>query len=73
MDGAIRTEGVILIGATNRPEALDPALRRAGRLERHIAVPKPDTATLAAILAHHLGDDLQRLGESDETTREMAR
>lgn len=72
MDGAIRTEGVILIGATNRPEALDPALRRAGRLERHIAIPKPDTATLAAILAHHLGEDLARMDKSDETTGEAA-
>lgn len=73
MDGANRTEGVVLIGATNRPEALDPALRRAGRLERHIAIPKPDTATLAAILAHHLGEDLARMGESDKTTGEAAR
>jgi SpoVK/Ycf46/Vps4 family AAA+-type ATPase len=70
MDGAIRTEGVILIGATNRPGALDPALRRAGRLERHIAIPKPDTATLAAILAHHLGDDLLRLDETHDNATE---
>lgn len=73
MDGAIRTEGVILIGASNHPEALDPALRRAGRLELHIAIPKPDTATLAAILAHHLGEDLQRLVEDHETIGEAAR
>lgn len=58
VDGAIRTEGVVVIGATNRPDALDAALRRSGRLETHIAIAKPDQTTLAAILAHHLGDDL---------------
>lgn len=58
MDGAVRTEGVVVVGATNRPDALDPALRRSGRLETHIVVAKPDHATLAAIIAHHLGPDL---------------
>lgn len=58
MDGAVRTEGVVVVGASNRPDALDPALLRAGRLETHIVIAKPDHATLAAIIAHHLGNDL---------------
>ncbi|MEX6506471.1 AAA family ATPase [Jiella sp. M17.18] len=61
MDGAVKTEGVIVVGATNRPEALDAALTRSGRWETGIAIPKPDRATLAAIIAHHLGPDLERL------------
>ncbi|MCQ8782914.1 AAA family ATPase [Mangrovibrevibacter kandeliae] len=66
MDGAVRTEGVIVVGATNRPEALDAALTRSGRWETEIVVPKPDRATLAAIIAHHLGPDLERLVAEDE-------
>lgn len=56
LDGAVRSEGVVIIGASNRPDALDSALVRSGRLERHITVPKPDLRALAAIFRHHLGD-----------------
>ncbi|WSG75919.1 ATP-binding protein [Rhizobium beringeri] len=46
VDGFDRLEGVVVVGATNFPEKIDPALRRAGRLDRHIAFPcrtlKPD-------------------------------
>tara|TARA_R110002020_G_scaffold116694_1_gene267312 strand:+ start:9259 stop:11310 length:2052 start_codon:yes stop_codon:yes gene_type:complete len=55
LDGASRTEGVIVVGATNRPERIDPALLRSGRLEQHIVIPLPDTDALMGILAHHLG------------------
>ena len=41
---------VVVIGATNRPDALDPALRRAGRFDREIALPIPTEAGRAAIL-----------------------
>lgn len=41
---------VIVIGATNRPDALDPALRRAGRFDREIALPIPDTNARHRIL-----------------------
>ncbi|RVJ43472.1 AAA family ATPase [Sinorhizobium medicae] len=58
LDGAVRTDGVIVVGATNRPGEIDEAIRRSGRLETHIEIPRPDIPTLAGILAHHLGSDL---------------
>jgi len=42
-----------VVGATNRPDALDPALRRPGRFDREIEVPVPDIAARADILAAH--------------------
>lgn len=42
IDGMGSTPGVLVIGATNRPRAVDPALRRGGRLSRTIDVPLPD-------------------------------
>jgi len=53
MDGFDSNGGVILIGATNRPEILDPALLRAGRFDRHVLVDRPYKAGRAAILAVH--------------------
>ena len=35
---------LVVVGATNRPNAIDPALRRPGRLDREVAVPIPDAA-----------------------------
>lgn len=58
LDGAAKTEGVIIVAATNLPGKIDPALLRSGRLERHIEIPKPDLQALTGILAHHLADDL---------------
>lgn len=58
LDGAARTAGVIVIGATNRPEGIDPAILRSGRLETHIVIPRPNTDALVGILEHHLGADL---------------
>ena len=46
--------GVLLLAATNRPEVLDPALVRPGRLSRRVAVPLPDEAGRAALLGLHL-------------------
>ncbi|KAJ2450814.1 Ribosome biogenesis ATPase rix7 [Coemansia sp. RSA 2336] len=45
------TAPVMLIGATNRPDSLDPALRRAGRFDREIAMPVPDEAARMQILS----------------------
>ncbi len=64
MDGAVKQEGIIIVGATNRPGDIDEALLRSGRLETHIRVPKPDTDALIGILAHHLGDDLEAVLET---------
>src|SRR5581483_10937469 len=45
---------VIVIGATNYPEKVDPALRRAGRLDQVVELPLPNIAGLEQIFAHHL-------------------
>ncbi|TAZ01478.1 AAA family ATPase [Rhizobium leguminosarum] len=65
LDGAVKSEGVIVIGATNRPNEIDEAIRRSGRLETHIDIPRPDIPALAGILAHHLGADLDVVATSD--------
>ena len=46
----------LVIATTSRPHALDPALRRPGRLDREVEVPPPDEAARAAILAVHCRD-----------------
>ncbi|MFC5995433.1 AAA family ATPase [Pseudonocardia hispaniensis] len=50
LDGAEPLRDVIVVGATNRPELIDPALLRPGRLERLVYVPPPDAAARAEIL-----------------------
>lgn len=59
LDGAVKSEGIIVVGATNRPGVIDPAIRRSGRLERHIEIPPPDIDALEGIIRHHLGPDLK--------------
>jgi MoxR-like ATPase len=56
LDGAKPRDGVVVVAATNRPEAVDPALLRPGRLERHIAIPKPTIADIRGFVLHHLGE-----------------
>jgi cell division protease FtsH len=53
LDGFAMSEGVVLIGATNRPELIDPALMRPGRFDRRIHVDKPDVNGRLAILRLH--------------------
>ena len=53
MDGFDDVGGVVVLAATNRPDALDPALRRPGRFDREVTVPLPDRAERRAILASH--------------------
>ena len=50
LDGVEELRNVVVIGATNRPDLVDPALARPGRLERLIYVPPPDAEARAAIL-----------------------
>ena len=51
LDGVEQLRGVVVIGATNRPDLVDPAVLRPGRLERLVHVPPPDAEARAAILA----------------------
>ena len=53
MDGFDQSSGIVVLAATNRPETLDPALLRPGRFDRQVAVPLPNQAERAAILAVH--------------------
>lgn len=56
LDGLHDCPHVLLIGATNRPEALDPALLRAGRLDLQIKIDLPDQASRLSILQVHNSD-----------------
>jgi cell division protease FtsH len=56
MDGFDVTQGVVVLGATNRPEVLDPALLRPGRFDRQVTIPLPTLPERAAILAVHCRD-----------------
>jgi cell division protease FtsH len=75
MDGFDSSTGVIVIGATNRPDVLDTALLRPGRFDRRVAVQPPDRAGREAILKVHtrgvpLGPDID-LGRIAATTPGM--
>jgi transitional endoplasmic reticulum ATPase len=50
LDGVEPLRNVVVVGATNRPDLVDPALLRPGRLERLVFVPPPDAAARAEIL-----------------------
>ncbi len=71
MDGFDPNAGVIMVGATNRPEVLDPALLRAGRFDRQVLVDRPDLKGRVQIFEVHtrslvLGEDvdLKRLAST---------
>ena len=53
MDGFDNHKGIVVLGATNRPESLDPALLRPGRFDRRVPVELPDLAGRTAILKLH--------------------
>jgi cell division protease FtsH len=70
MDGFSSDQSVIVMGATNRPETLDPALLRPGRFDRHVLVDRPDYKGREAILRVHAakikldeGVDLTRIAK----------
>ena len=63
MDGFDPQSGIIIMGASNRPEVLDPALLRPGRFDRQILVDRPDLAGREGIFRVHtrelsIGDDV---------------
>ncbi|AFN04758.1 AAA family ATPase [Pyrococcus furiosus DSM 3638] len=63
MDGIVENSGVVVIGATNRPDIIDPALLRPGRFDRLILVPAPDEKARLEIFKVHtrgmpLADDV---------------
>ncbi len=72
MDGFRPLEGVVVIGATNRVDILDPALLRPGRFDRHIEVPLPDERGRYEILRIHTrrmkmkGVDLHKIARMTE-------
>lgn len=70
MDGFDSSKGVVLLGATNRPEILDKALLRPGRFDRRVIVDRPDFKGREAILQVHAKDVI--LG-SDVDLKEIAK
>ncbi len=72
MSGIEDLHNVVVIGATNRPDILDPALLRPGRFDRQILVPAPDEKARLEVLKIHTkkmplkGVDLKRLAKATE-------
>lgn len=56
MDGICRTDGLLIIAATNRPDSIEPALRRPGRLDREIEIGVPSPKQRHDILLAHLSE-----------------
>ena len=54
IDGTNRNEGIVVIGACNHAERLDPALVRSGRLDRRFDIQLPDEAALTTIIRYHV-------------------
>ena len=70
MDGFAANEGIIIIGVTNRPDRLDPALLRPGRFDRQIVVDKPDLKGRKAILkVHTKGKPVEKTADLDVLAR----
>jgi len=69
LDG-FETSGVVVLAATNRPDVLDPALTRPGRLDRRVHVGLPDVAERAEVLGVHLRN---KPVDEDVTLADLAR
>lgn len=67
MDTISRDAGVIVIGACNDPDRIDPALLRAGRFDIKVQVPLPGVAMIKGILRRHLAEEM-----SDDTLHSLA-
>jgi cell division protease FtsH len=71
MDGFSPAEGIVVMGATNRPDILDSALLRPGRFDRRITVERPDTEGRLAIMRLHAAS--RRLENPDADLSYIAR
>lgn len=60
LDGLDGREGVVVVGATNALDRIDPAILRPGRLTRHVPIPLPTATDRIAILQQQLGQTLPR-------------
>jgi transitional endoplasmic reticulum ATPase len=72
LDGIEELKDVLVLAATNRPDMLDPAILRAGRLEKHIYIPPPDEASRRAIFAIYL-DEIRDLLDPDVSIEMLVR
>jgi ATP-dependent metalloprotease len=68
LDGFRENSGIVVIGATNLESVLDPALTRAGRFDRRVAIDLPDKRVRSEILKHYLKDK----GSADVNIEEIA-
>lgn len=57
MNGLATVPGLIVVGACNHPDRLDPAITRAGRCDVKVEMPMPDAGAILAVLRLHLGGD----------------
>jgi transitional endoplasmic reticulum ATPase len=72
LDGIEELKDVIVIAATNRPDLLDPAILRPGRLDKHIYLSAPDEKSRKAILYTYL-KDIEGILDSDINIDELAK
>ncbi len=72
LDGLEELKNVIIIGATNRPDMIDPALMRPGRLEQHIFVPPPDAEGRKQILEVYLKNVKDMIAEDVDVEKLVA-
>lgn len=64
LDGIAKTEGVIVLGATNRAHHIDQALLRSGRLEKRFDISLPNIEALSRMFRTHLGSDIENVVQS---------
>ena len=72
LDGIEELRDVFVIGATNRPDLLDPALLRPGRFDKHLYIPPPDLESRKAILKTYL-KNIEDLLDDDIQIEELAK
>lgn len=70
LDGSVDRDGVVVVGACNRPDRIDAALLRSGRLEKHFFFNLPDEAARKEILGYYL-PEIAGLEEFNEVSRRL--